>query len=70
MAKKEVKKTTTELVMDMKGVVDIALAEATRLDEKGIKSSAGRTRKLMQEVKALAKAVRETALEKVKELKG
>jgi len=62
--KKEVKKSTTELVMEMRGVVDAALAEAERLDEKGVKASAGRVRKAMQEVKALAKEVRETALEK------
>lgn len=62
--KKEVKKSTTELVMEMKGVVDGALAEAERLDENGVKACAGRVRKAMQEIRALAKAVRDTALEK------
>lgn len=65
---KEVKKSTTELVMDMQGLVGSALQEAERLDEKGVKVAATKVRGFMQEVRNLAKVIRETALEKQKSL--
>ena len=70
MAKKEAKRTTSELIMDMRGILDAAETEARRLDEDGVKVAASRVRKGMQEIKRLAKIVRDTALEKQKELRG
>ena len=52
------------MVVEMEELVQNARAEAFKFEEKGIKASGPRVRKIMQEVKNLAQKIRVEVLER------